>query len=383
MGQMKVGIIYNRFLDLRGQERHIGGIQTYLWHLAGLIAELGAEPLVFQCSSVPFERQIGPLVVVGVVPSRAFWSDFRRDLFNAAVSRIEYGKDILIFGADHDSVPARNPKCISIQHGLSWDAPARFFLKRIPFWLPFPMNWRKRWVTYRAKHYFENCPNRVCVDYNFLNWYRTQIPDTPRGNVWVIPNFVEIPEDLEPQLPRPWRSPVKIIVARRFVELRGSRLMEEVVKRLLSRHSEVRITFAGEGPDLQRLRNCFSSDSRVLFTKFQPHESVGIHCEHDIAVVPSLASEGTSLSVAEAMAAGCAVIASNVGGVTNMIIDGFNGRLITPDVEQLSQALDMLISDSDRRARLGRRARDTAKEAFNLQKWKTAWTGVLSAVQSN
>ncbi len=378
---MKVGIIYNNFLDSKGQERTIGGIQTYLWHLTALIAELGFEPLVFQCAGVPFERQIGPLVVVGVVPSKTLLPNFRRDLFNAAVSRIDYGRDILIFGADHDSVSAPNPKCISIQHGLSWDAPSRFFLKRIPLWVPFPMNWRKRWVAYRAKRYFENCPNRVCVDYNFLNWYRTQIPDTPSGKVWVIPNFAEIPDDWEPQLPRPWRTPVKIIVARRVLEIRGSRLIEEAAKRLLSSHAEVRITFAGKGPDLQRLRDCFSSDTRVLFTRFLPHESVGIHSEHDIAVVPSLASEGTSLAVAEAMAAGCAVIASNVGGMTNMVIDGYNGRLVQPEVESLTQALRELVGDDEQRLHLGLRARETAKFGLNLKRWKESWKKVLSAVR--
>ncbi len=380
MNPRKVAIIYNRFLDPTGQERLIGGIQTYLWHLTALITELGWEPMVFQCAGVPFERQIGPLLVVGVVPSRTGWNDFRRDLFNAAVSRIEYGKDILIFGAYHDSVPARNPKCISIQHGLSWDAPARFFLRRIPLWAPFPMNWRKRWVAYRAKRYFENCPNRVCADYNFLNWYRTQIADTPDGNVWVIPNFVEIPQDVEPEFPRPWRTPVKIICARRFIELRGSRVMEAVGLRLLARHTDIELTFAGDGPDLNRLRNCFENDSRVRFIKFMAQESVRIHFQYDIAVIPSIAFEAITLSATEAMAAGCAVVATNVGGLTNAIIDGYNGRLVEPDIDSLTEALSELVGDKEQRLRLGLRARETAKFGFNLDRWKKSWTQVLSTV---
>ncbi|MDQ7782628.1 MAG: glycosyltransferase family 4 protein [Desulfomonilaceae bacterium] len=381
MGHLKVGIIYNKFLDATGQERTIGGIQTYLWHLAALINELGAEPLIFQCASVPFERKIGPLVVVGVATANTVWSNFRRDLYNAAVSRIEYGKDILIFGAYHDSVPTRNPKCISIQHGLSWDAPARFFLRRIPLWVPFPMNWRKRWVAYRAKRYFENCPNRVCADYNFLNWYRTQIPDKPSGNVWVIPNFVEIPEDLEPELPRPWKTPVRIICARRFIELRGSRLMEIVGENLLARHANIDLTFAGDGPDLNRLRSRFESDPRVRFIKYMAQESVAVHLQYDIAVIPSIAFEAITLSATEAMAAGCAVVATNVGGLTNAIIDGYNGRLVEPEAECLTEALSGLVEDDEQRLRLGLRARETAKFGFNLERWKKSWTKVLRTVE--
>lgn len=378
---MRAGIIYNSFLDSNGDERRVGGVETYIWYLSHLIAELGGDPILFQTAQTPFEKRVGPMLVIGVAPSRSFRSDFRRDLFTAAISRITYGKDILIFGADHDSVRAWNPKCISIQHGVSWDAPAHFFLKRLSKFLPVPMGWRKKWIALRAKRYFENCPNRVCVDYNFLNWYRTQVADRPEGNVWIIPNFADVPVDFEPQLPRPWTAPVKIIVARRFIELRGSRLMEESASRLLSRHAKLQITFAGEGPDLLRLRERFSNDSRVLFTRFLPQESVQVHAQHDIAVVPSLGSEGTSLAVAEAMAAGCAVIASNVGGVTNMVIDGFNGLLIPPEVEPLIQAAELLIADSGLRTRLGIRARETAGEAFSLPKWKAAWTKVLSIVE--
>lgn len=45
------------------------------------------------------------------------------------------------------------------------------------------------------------------------------------------------------------------------------------------------------------------------------------------------------------MAAGCAVICTNVGGMTNIIIDGYNGLMINPDEDSLYKALDRLIED--------------------------------------
>jgi len=83
----------------------------------------------------------------------------------------------------------------------------------------------------------------------------------------------------------------------------------------------------------------------VTFTKYLPDEVLDIHLEHDIAVVPSIASEGTSLSVAEAMGAGCAVVATAVGGVTNMIINGHNGILAMPDAASVLNGLETVVSD--------------------------------------
>ncbi|WP_350563863.1 glycosyltransferase family 4 protein, partial [Psychrobacter sp. CAL346-MNA-CIBAN-0220] len=73
--------------------------------------------------------------------------------------------------------------------------------------------------------------------------------------------------------------------------------------------------------------------------QYGPNESFSVHkCQH-IAIIPTLGSEGTSLSMIEAMAAGCMVISSNVGGLSNLIINGFNGRLVMPNTAEFTQAL--------------------------------------------
>lgn len=59
----------------------------------------------------------------------------------------------------------------------------------------------------------------------------------------------------------------------------------------------------------------------------------------DITLIPTIYSEGTSLSCLEAMACGNFVIATNIGGLTNLIINNYNGILINPDKNELKQAL--------------------------------------------
>jgi glycosyltransferase involved in cell wall biosynthesis len=115
----------------------------------------------------------------------------------------------------------------------------------------------------------------------------------------------------------------------------------------------------------------------VAFTKYRADEALHIHLDHDVAVVPSVASEGTSLSVGEAMAAGCAVVATAVGGVTNMIIHGYNGLLVLPNAGSLYEGITSILTSPDLRRQLGARAYETAAAAFSLERWKQRWKEVL------
>ena len=127
----------------------------------------------------------------------------------------------------------------------------------------------------------------------------------------------------------------------------------------------------------------FANEPRVHIEKYLPDQALSVNAKYHIAVVPSLGSEGTSLSLAEAMAAGCAVVATNVGGMTNMIINGYNGQMVNPDVDDLTRALSTLISDAKLRFKLGNDAAATARNAFSLNHWKSRWSDVLDQLQKN
>jgi len=88
----------------------------------------------------------------------------------------------------------------------------------------------------------------------------------------------------------------------------------------------------------------------------------------DIFVLPSY-SEGVSLALLEAMAAGLPVIATAVGGLPEVVTDGDNGLLIPPrDAEALAGALEQLLGDPEFARRLGANARDHVREHFSLER---------------
>ncbi len=97
----------------------------------------------------------------------------------------------------------------------------------------------------------------------------------------------------------------------------------------------------------------------------------------DIALIPTVESEGTSLSCLEAMACGNAIVATTVGGLTDLILPDFNGLLIEPRIADLRDAITRLLEDEELRRRLGRRGRKVA-QAFSITIWQERWKRVLA-----
>lgn len=109
-----------------------------------------------------------------------------------------------------------------------------------------------------------------------------------------------------------------------------------------------------------------------------PNESIKVHSNFDIAVVPSIASEGTSLSLIEAMASGCAVISTDIGGLTNIIIDGHNGLIVKPNGDELYLALERLVCCNNLRKRLSQCGYQTVKDSFSINNWSQKWMDVIT-----
>lgn len=379
----KMVIICLNFLDKEGGSRSIGGIQTYLYQLAKLGQTLNLMPVIVQCADIPFSKNIDGIEVVGVKVSYSkFLFMVKRQLYKSALSIIDNNNDVLIFGTEHLCVTSDSKKAICIQHGIDWDLPAHYLSRLSKKWMIYA--WlSKKIKAHASKSNIKKVNTVVCVDYNYLNWYRACVVDFDISKFVVIPNFVDVSKKTLSSKNTSIKNNndnINILFARRFYEYRGTRLMIKVTKRILDEFANVQITFAGEGPDYKLIHAEFKSNRRVFLKSYDPLNSVSFHSEYNIAVVPSMGSEGTSLSVAEAMAAGCAVVASNVGGITNMIINNYNGILISPTEEDVYKAIRSLITDSHLRNKLSNNAQEVVMNSFSIRRWQEQWTQIIKAL---
>jgi glycosyltransferase involved in cell wall biosynthesis len=130
------------------------------------------------------------------------------------------------------------------------------------------------------------------------------------------------------------------------------------------------LLIAGEGDEERYLRQLigelnlqdtvkllgFRDDIRELLNLF------------DIYVCSSI-SEGLSLSILEAMASGKPIVATHVGGNSELIADGSNGYLVpSGDQQALADKIQVLIKSKSDREVMGQRSRQIAKEKFSLGK---------------
>jgi glycosyltransferase involved in cell wall biosynthesis len=102
--------------------------------------------------------------------------------------------------------------------------------------------------------------------------------------------------------------------------------------------------------------------------------------EADVFALAST-SEGLPVSIIEAMAAGLPVVATAVGGVPELVVDGETGVLVPArDVDALARALGRLVRDPELRARLGEAGRKRAEALFDLPRFREAHLGLYRSL---
>ena len=197
-----------------------------------------------------------------------------------------------------------------------------------------------------ARHVF--CPSSYLRDVA-LHW------GLDVGRVTVLPN----PAPAIP--PMPTRDELRAELALDgdvlvFAGRLGPQKAVGVLLEALRRISDVTLVIAGDGPErptLERRVAELGLDARVRFLGSVPRETVlRLFRASDASVLPS-AWENFPHTVVEALAVGCPVIATAVGGVPEVVRDGENGLLVPPgDAAALADAIERFFGDPSLRERL-------------------------------
>lgn len=149
----------------------------------------------------------------------------------------------------------------------------------------------------------------------------------------------------------------------RLVPIKGHRYLIFAAPKILKEVPELKFILVGDGylrPELERLARALSVREAFLFLNWRS-DIAPIIGMFDLFALPSL-NEGMGKVLVEAMAAGKPVVASNTGGIPDLIIDGDNGILVCPeDIDQLSEAIIKLLKDEKIRREMGGRGQIIAK----------------------
>ncbi len=373
---MKIFIIYHKLYDYNGQELTIGGIQTYLLNLVQMLKNNGYSPVIYQLANKPWNIEHEGVEVHGVqkLPTKNGLKQSKHILNE--ILKYSNSNDLLIWGTDSISIKTNTINSLSIQHGIGFDYIAN--RSKILKWIRILKLQGVYKFLQRQKsiHSFMRAKHKVCVDYNYLNWMRTMLPREELDNIHVIPNFTHI--NNRASVNQTTSDDIQILFARRFSEERGVLILIDIVDELLERYENVFFTIAGSGPYEAILHEKYEQNNKVTITKYKHSESLEVHSRHHIAIIPTYGSEGTSLSLLEAMTSGCVPIASNVGGMTNIILDGFNGFLVNPNAESFIAKLSFLIGNKNMRMKISRRAKESADNTFSYSLWEEKWLSVIN-----
>ena len=144
-------------------------------------------------------------------------------------------------------------------------------------------------------------------------------------------------------------------IAGRMVEGKGHSCLLDAMALLAREGVPVTLALVGEGPlrtELELQTRRLGIEAQVIFAGFHP-DLPAFMAALDVFVMASTCAEVMPLVLMEAMAAGCAVVATRVGGVPEIIETGRTGLLVAPgDASGLAGALRCLASDSALRAQL-------------------------------
>ena len=166
----------------------------------------------------------------------------------------------------------------------------------------------------------------------------------------------------------------EIIFVGRLVERKGVEYLIKAFARIAESIPH-RLIIIGDGPERENLENLAASlekKQRVIFTGTITDDELKRYYQScSFLVLPAVYdkkgdTEGLGVVLLEAMSYGKPVIASEVGGITDIVVDGKNGFLV-PHADSIALALAMERMVKNRRLRkiLGRAARNTVDERFN------------------
>ncbi len=197
--------------------------------------------------------------------------------------------------------------------------------------------------------------------------------------------------------PREIKKPISlkdnklILFVGRLSDQKGVQYLIEAMPTILKKEPKAKLLIIGEGPYKQELDQCIYPQgvgNSVQFLGALTQEDIAYHhniC--DVFVLPALSNatgtEALGLSILEAMASGCAVIGTKVGGIPTIIENGKNGILVEQKrPEQLAGAIIGILKNRKKSKEMGKHAMAFVRKHYSwdivAKNFSTLYDGATS-----
>jgi len=182
----------------------------------------------------------------------------------------------------------------------------------------------------------------------------------------------------------PGGDAVRLLFVGAVGKLKGEKDLIKALALLRDNKPNLKISFLGYGAEnLKDYCERFEVGNLVEYLGAVPlNERIEFFRRSDIFVLPTYA-EAMPMSVIEAMAAGLPVISTRVGGIPELIEDGVDGILFAPgDVGALAEKISFLLNNKDTRIRIGKKAKQKAREQMDFRVYVNKLRTLLFAMCS-
>lgn len=215
-----------------------------------------------------------------------------------------------------------------------------------------------QWAKQCFSSILRHCSGLIVLSNTWKDYYVKNLNLNPE-RVFVLPNPTELPADI-PQ--RSNVSKVTLLFCGRVGQRKGTFDLIRAFANLPSEQKNcAELIIAGDG-DIEQGQSLVTSlnlTEHITFLGWVNSERRNqLLKEADILILPSY-NEGLPMAILEAMSWGLPIISTPVGGIPELVIPNENGLLVEPgDIQQLSIAIQSLITNEELRLAMGRKARE-------------------------
>jgi glycosyltransferase involved in cell wall biosynthesis len=165
------------------------------------------------------------------------------------------------------------------------------------------------------------------------------------------------------------RATLLLVTVARLDAVKNQPMMLQSTRALIDQGYKIRLLLVGDGPErenLEAITQQLNLNNAVIFTGFQskPADYLSLM---DIFFLPSF-TEGTSMTLLEAMSLGIPTVATRVGGTPEIVEDKETGFLIeSNDQEAFTRAIKNLMNQPEQRKKMGSAAKARFEDKFSVK----------------